>query len=110
MFSCSHCSYTVFNLTPHSLYTQVMPIVILLDVEYSRNVVFSFERGLNDQRHSSSDSHHPIKKSPKAKFHIHLPYWVEFHPYPLTLFGKPWNRWSTESFQNLSFQLFNHAF
>ena len=35
-----------------------MPILILINVQYLQNVVFSFEKG-------SSGSHHLIKKSPQ---------------------------------------------
>ena len=39
-----------------------MLILILINVEYLQNVVFNFQKG---QTHSSSDSHHPIKKLPQ---------------------------------------------
>ena len=41
-----------------------MLILILIDVQYSQNAVFSFEKGLNHQNHSPSGSHHPVKNSP----------------------------------------------
>ena len=41
-----------------------MLILILINVQYLQNVVFSFEKGLNGQNHSSSGSHHPTQKSP----------------------------------------------
>ena len=63
-FSCGHCSCTTFILTSYSLYTQVMLILILINVQYLQDVVFDFEKGLNGQNHSWPDSHHPIKKSP----------------------------------------------
>ena len=44
-----------------------MLILVLIDVQYLRNVVFSFEKGLNGQIYSSSDSHYLIKKLPPAK-------------------------------------------
>ena len=50
------------------LYTQFMLTLILIDVQYLQNVVFSFEKSLNDQNHLSSDSYHSIKKSPQQKF------------------------------------------
>ena len=49
IFSCSHRSCTVFILTSYSLYTQVMLIIILIDVQFLQNVVFSFEKGANGQ-------------------------------------------------------------
>ena len=52
------------------LYTQVMLILILINVRYSKNVVFSFEKGLHDENLSSSGPHHPIKKTLLAKFPI----------------------------------------
>ena len=50
-----------------------MQIMISIDVQYLWNVVFSLEKVLRDQNHSSSDSHQFIKKFPAAKFPI-------FHP------------------------------
>ena len=47
-----------------------MLILILMNVKYLQNVVFSFEKGLNGQNHSSSGSHNSIEKSPPAKFPI----------------------------------------
>ena len=44
-----------------------MPNLILIDVQYSQKAVFSFEKGLNGQNHSSSGSHHPVKKIPPSK-------------------------------------------
>ena len=40
-----------------------MLILILIDVQYSHKAVFSFKKGSNCQNHSSSGSHHPVKKS-----------------------------------------------
>ena len=40
-----------------------MLISILIDVQYSQEPVFSFEKGSNSQNHSSG-SIHPVKKSP----------------------------------------------
>ena len=45
-----------------------MLILILIDVQYLQNVSFSFEKGPYGQSHSSSDTHHPIKIPPPAKF------------------------------------------
>ena len=50
------------------LHTQVVLILILIDAQYFHNVVVSFEKGLNGQNHSSSDSHHPIKSLPQQNF------------------------------------------
>ena len=68
-----------FFLTLCSFYTQVILILILINVQYLRNVIFSFEKSSNGQIHSS-DSHHLIKKNPPSKI-SHLPHW---------LFGKPY--------------------
>ena len=62
VFSCSHCSCTIFILLSYSLYIQIMLILILIGVQHLQNVAFSFEKGLKGQNHSS-DFHHPIKKS-----------------------------------------------
>ena len=47
-----------------------MLILILIDVQYSQKTVFSFGKGFNGQNHSSSGSHHLVKKSLQAKFLI----------------------------------------
>ena len=39
-----------------------MLILILIDIQYSHNVIFSFEKCLNSQNHFSSDPHHSVKK------------------------------------------------
>ena len=67
-FRCRHCACTIFVLISYSFHTQVMLILILIDVQYSQNVVFSFAKGLNCQNHFSSGSHHPVKKLPPAVF------------------------------------------
>ena len=43
-----------------------MLIFVLVVVQYSQNAVFSSEKDLNCQNHSSSGSHHPVKNSPPA--------------------------------------------
>ena len=74
-----------------------MLILILTDVQYSQNVVFGFEKGLNVQNHTSSDSHHPIKKSaPPCK--IYHPSLGGFLSLPLNAIWKTLaseGRWST---------------
>ena len=50
-----------------------MLILILIDVQYSRKALFSFEKGLNCQNYSSSCSLHLVKKFPPVKFPIPLP-------------------------------------
>ena len=45
-----------------------MVILILINVQYLQNVAFGFEKFLIRQNHSSSDSHHVIKKIPPAVF------------------------------------------
>ena len=56
IFSCNHCSSTTFIL-----YTQVILIKILIDVQYFQNLVFRFKTCLNCQNHSLLDSHHLVK-------------------------------------------------
>ena len=65
IFSCRHYSSSVFVLISYSLDTQVMLILILIDVQYSKKAVFSFEKSLNRQNHSSSGSLHLVKKFPQ---------------------------------------------
>ena len=47
-----------------------MYMLILLDVQYSRKAVFSFEKVSNGQNHSSLRFPSPVKKFPPAKFQI----------------------------------------
>ena len=42
-----------------------MLVLILIDVQYYQNAVFSFEKFSNQQNHSS-DSHHLVKEIPAA--------------------------------------------
>ena len=63
IFSDSHCSCTIFVLI-HSFDTHFMQTWILIDVQYSQNAIFSFEKSSNrqNQNYSSSGSHHVVKK------------------------------------------------
>ena len=54
--------------TSFSWYTQAMPILILINVHCSKNVVFSFEKGLYGENLSSSGSHHLIKNPSQQNF------------------------------------------
>ena len=63
IFSCNHCSCTIFVLISYSFETKIMLILILIDIQYSQNAVFSFEKFPSRQNHSSSGSHHLVKKS-----------------------------------------------
>ena len=65
IFSCSHCSCTIFVLISYYFEIQIMLILILMDVQYSQNTVFSLETFLNCQNHSTSGSHHLVKNSPQ---------------------------------------------
>ena len=53
-FSYSHCSCTIFVLISYSFEIQIMLILILMDIQYSQNYVFSFEKFSNRQNNSSS--------------------------------------------------------
>ena len=69
---------------PCSFGTQVMLILILIDVQYSQNAVFTFGKDLNHQNHSSSGSHHQVEKSPpQQNFWFPLPMWENLPPSPL---------------------------
>ena len=61
-------------------FIQVMLILILIDFQYLQKFVFSFEKGSNSQNHSSSASHHPIKKyTPQQNFQYPHTGWF-YHP------------------------------
>ena len=79
-------NHFVFN--SYSLYTHVLLVLILIDVQYFQNVVFSLEKDSKSQNHSSSGSHHPIKKVPPSKI-FHFPPIVEDFTHPWLLFWKP---------------------
>ena len=64
-FSWVDCSCTIFVLISYSFKGQSMLILILIDAQYSQNAVFSFEKFLNRQNHSSSGSHHLVKRFPE---------------------------------------------
>ena len=68
--------------------TQVMLILILIDVHCSQNAVFSFEKGSNSQNHFSSGSHHPVKILP--------PGWRNLPPHPLTAIWKTLEEYITQ--------------
>ena len=44
IFSCIHCSCTIFILPSNSLHTLVMLILVFTSVQYLQNVVFNFEK------------------------------------------------------------------
>ena len=69
------------------MYTQVILILILIDVQYLQNIAFSFEKSLNGQNHSSAHSEHPIKNPPAAKFPIPS-LWGMISPYPFHVISK----------------------
>ena len=80
MFSCSHCSCTIFALISYSLDIQVMLILILIDVQYSQKPVFTFAKGLNGQNHSSGHLLRfppPSKKSPSKTSHSPTYHYLE---------------------------------
>ena len=58
--SCRHCSCSIV-LTSYSLETQVMLILILINIQDSQKAVSSFEKGWNWQNHSSSTPLPPVK-------------------------------------------------
>ena len=66
-----------------------MLFLFLINVQYLHAVI-SLEKVSNDQIHSSSVSHHLMKKSLPARARI-LSYWGEGGDFPhqLTLFRKP---------------------
>ena len=49
--------YHFFFLTSYSLFTQVLRILIFIDIQYLKNVVFSFEKSQNRQNHFSDSQH-----------------------------------------------------
>ena len=61
--------------------SQVMLILTLIDVQYSQKAVFSFEKGLNCQNHSSSGSLCPVTPLPPSK--------ISDSPHPLLLLENP---------------------
>ena len=56
-----HC--TIFILISYSFETQITLVLNLIEVQYSQNAIFSFEKFSNRQNLSSSDFHQLVKKS-----------------------------------------------
>ena len=73
-----------------------MLVLILVDVQYLQKVVFSFQKGLDGQNHSSG-SNHMIKKSPSK---------IPNAPHPLTLLVKPCHIAIVHSQQLLAYYLY----
>ena len=72
-----------------------MPILILINVQYEQIVVFSLEKGLNDQKYSSSDSHQPMKQCPSPQQNFSFLPVQQFSDFliptlTITIFEKPW--------------------
>ena len=65
IFSCSHCSGTIFVLNFILFWKTGHAILILTDVQYSQNTAFSFEKFSNRQNYSFSGSLDLVKKSPQ---------------------------------------------
>ena len=61
----------------------VAPVPLPFDVQYLQNGVFSFEKGLNGQNHSSTDFHHPMKKSLSSPKFLNPPLGGEISSVPL---------------------------
>ena len=60
-----------------------MLILILIDVQYLHDTVFSFKKVSCSKNHSSSGSDHPVKKLPPANFLIY-PLGKGIYPSPTT--------------------------
>ena len=98
-FSCSHCFCSFFVLISYSLDTQVMLILILIDVRHWQKAVFSFDKSSNYQNQSYSGSLYPVKKFSPVKFPIPpTPYSYLENPdswdspfFSLFSFSKKWN-------------------
>ena len=71
-----------FLFSLHALCKHAMLVLILIDVQYSHNVVFSLENDLNGQNCSSSGSHRPIKKNLSQQNFPFTPYWGRLPPPP----------------------------
>ena len=58
IFSCCHCSCTIFNVTPCFLYTQVKLILILIEVQYFQNGFLALKkfRMININSHQISNT------------------------------------------------------
>ena len=64
-------AFSIFNFTSHSLDTQAMLNLILIDFQYLQNAsefiseniyrIFSFEKGSNGQNQSSSEFQDPVE-------------------------------------------------
>ena len=64
IFSCSYCSCTIFILTSYSLYTQVILILILIDVQYLQNVFSALKKVFESSESLIARFPPPDKKIP----------------------------------------------
>ena len=71
------------------MYTQVMVVLISTNVHCLRNVVFSFQKGSNNENSSLSDSHNPIKNFLYSKI-LNCPDSTEFPVNPERYLVKSW--------------------
>ena len=76
---------------PHSLYTKVMLVLILIHVQYSQKAVFSLHKGSNRRNHPSLDSLHPAKKSPPP---YHCGWEFTHSPPPFIVLWKTLHQWN----------------
>ena len=72
-----------------------MLILILINVQFLQNVVFSFENGSVGQNQSSGDSYYQIKKSPSKISYPPNGGNFPHPPHPVALFGKSCRRESS---------------
>ena len=68
-----------------------MSILILIDVKFSKEADFSFEKSSNRQNHSFSGSLHPVKKFPHSKISDSNPLPEGFSHPPRTAIWKTLN-------------------
>ena len=80
-------------------------MLILIDVQYSQNAIFSFEKGSNSQNHSSSGSQDTVKKSPpQQNFRFPAPKPEGgFTPAPLTTI------WKTQHYFHIVYIFLGHS-
>ena len=97
---------TILVLISYSFDTQATLILILIDIQYTQNAVFSFEKSSNYQNDSCLGSHHAVEKSPPPSKMSDSNPTPHPHPHPLLLFEKPWNMYYSFTYIQLHFMVF----
>ena len=101
MFSCTHCSCTIFILISLFGHKGHANFDFNWCSVFTQKGAFSFEKCLNCQNPSSSGSNHPLTKSLQSHHKFFSPHWGGIYPPPPI----PYLYFENPDFTNLSFSM-----